>query len=65
MPRVDRLQAEAEEAQVRSEMARSRSQAARNSMHELRVRWSIAQNRKSIDERKVVPLDRFGHGRID
>jgi hypothetical protein len=65
MPDVERLQAEAEDAQIRSEMARSRSQAAKSNLRELRVSWFSAKDRRSIAERTVGPLDRSRHGPID
>lgn len=46
---VQRLQAEAEDAQIRGEMARSQSQKARSNLRHLRVRWSEAKRSSIID----------------
>ena len=48
MPDVGRLQADAEEAEIRGEMARAHLEAARRKMHRLGIRWSKAKERKSI-----------------
>jgi hypothetical protein len=57
---VARLQADAEDAQIRSEMARSQLQAARSNLLRVIVRWSEANDRSSI-ARSVIALDRSRH----
>jgi hypothetical protein len=48
MADVVRLQAEAEEAKIRSEMARSRLQTAKGNLHRLGARWSRTKRRGLI-----------------
>jgi hypothetical protein len=64
MPDVERLQAEAEEAQIRSQTARSRAQAAKESLLNLGVRWAQANDRRSTPG-PTEPLDRSKHPRAD
>ena len=45
MPDVARLQAEAEQAEIRGEMARSRSLIAQDSLHKRTIRWTGAKTR--------------------
>jgi predicted metal-dependent hydrolase len=64
MPDVVRLQAEAEDAHIRSEMARSRLEEAKSDLLKLAVRWSRAKGRRPI-ARSVEALDRSRHGTLD
>lgn len=48
MVNLERLQANAEDAQIRCEMAYSKLQAARTNVRELDASWSAAKKRKSI-----------------
>ncbi len=61
MPDVERLNAEAEDAQIRSEMARSRLAAAKSNVHKLGLRWSEAKHRRSM-ARSVRAAERSGRG---
>ena len=64
MPDAERLQAKAEDAQIRSEMARSRLDAALSNLSELGIRWAESKDRGSIAT-PAGPPDRLTHGRTD
>jgi hypothetical protein len=57
MLNVERLKADAQDAQIRSEMARSQLLAAKTNLRRLGIRWSETKGRISITQSGIAPIN--------